>query len=107
MRLLRHPLLCRRRWGMLLPVLLHALLLAVFIVDAQAQTPRQVIVTLRDAANRGLDQVVVTLHALDGDVLAEGVTDRDGSVRLTLPTSVDTLWVNIRGIAATGTPLQL
>jgi hypothetical protein len=107
MCLLRHPFLYWRRWGTLLPYLLCALLLVGTVSQAQAQTPQHVIVTLRDAANRGLDQVVVTLGALDGGVLTEGVTDRDGTVRLTLPAPVDTLRVNVRGITATGTPLQL
>ena len=105
MRLFNYSFLHPWRW---LPPLLLSLVLAVSTVShAQANDAQQVVVTLRDAANRGLDQVVITLQTPGGTVSAQGETDHAGQVRLTLPAHAEVLRLTVRGVGATGRPLQL
>ena len=101
-----HPHHCCS-WHWWLPFLLSAMLVTSSGAQAQGQAGQRVVVSLRDVAARGLGQVTVTLRTLDGTVLSEGMTDRQGSVTFTLEEPAATVRLQLRGITSTGTPLQL
>ena len=107
MRLFNQMLQRQWYWRWLLPLLLGLVLAASTLSHAQANDAQQVVVTLRDVADHGLDQVVVTIQAPEGNVLAEGITNRDGAVRLSLPNPTDSIRLTVRGVGAKDTPLQL
>lgn len=105
MRLFNRPFLHSWRW--LTPLLLSLALAASMVSHAQANGAQQVVVTLRDATDRGLDQAVVTMKTLEGDVLATGSSDRDGIVRLSVANPTKVIHLTVRGVSAMGKTLRL